>query len=116
MKPLAIHHVAINVRNLDEALTFYEDVLGFVQRRDRPDFSFGGAWLDAGGQQLHLLEAEPPASVGQHFAVRVADLDATVAELRASGHTLSDPSPVATNRQAFISDPSGNVVELHEVG
>ena len=29
---------------------------------------------------------------------------------------MSDPSPVATNRQAFLHDPSGNLVELHEAG
>jgi catechol 2,3-dioxygenase-like lactoylglutathione lyase family enzyme len=116
MEPLAIHHVAINVRRLPEALEFYEGDLGLVRRTDRPDFGFGGAWLDAGGQQLHLIEAEPPSNVGQHFALRVADLDATVAELRSAGHEVSDPSPVGNSRQAFLSDPSGNVVELHEVG
>ncbi|HEV8064686.1 MAG TPA: VOC family protein [Acidimicrobiales bacterium] len=116
MRALAIHHVAINVRNVDEALAFYCDVLGFEQRADRPDFPFGGAWLDAGGQQLHLLEAEPPASVGQHFAVLVDDMDGVVAELRAGGLKVSDPVPVASNRQAFVSDPSGNVIELHELG
>ena len=25
-----------------------------------PDFSFGGAWLDAGSQQVHLIEADVP--------------------------------------------------------
>ncbi len=116
MKPLAIHHVAINVSNLDEALEFYEGVLGFVARADRPEFGFPGAWLDAGNEQLHLIEAEAPPNVGQHFAVRVEDLDAVIAELRAGGLRPSDPSPVGSSRQAFISDPSGNVVELHEVG
>jgi catechol 2,3-dioxygenase-like lactoylglutathione lyase family enzyme len=114
VKPLAIHHVAINVSNLDEALSFYENALGFERRQDRPDFGFAGAWLDAGDGQLHLIEAEPPAGVGQHFAVGVADLDAAVAELRRAGYKLSDPAPVATSRQAFVSDPSGNLVELHE--
>jgi catechol 2,3-dioxygenase-like lactoylglutathione lyase family enzyme len=116
MEPLAIHHVAINVRNLHEALEFYEDDLGLVRRTDRPDFGFGGSWLDAGGQQLHLIEAEPPANVGQHFALRVADLGATIAQLRSAGHSVSDPSPVGNSLQAFLSDPSGNVVELHQVG
>jgi glyoxylase I family protein len=116
MQPLGIHHVAINVRDVEEAVAFYCGVLGFTPRTDRPDFSFGGAWLDAGDQQLHLLEAEPPTSVGQHFAIHVPDLDATISELRALGHQVSDAAPVATNRQAFIQDPSGNTVELHEVG
>jgi glyoxylase I family protein len=116
VKPLAIHHVAINVRDLDEALEFYEGALGFVRRHDRPEFGFPGAWLDVGDQQLHLIEAPAPADVGQHFAVRVDDLGVVVAELRDRGHQPSDPSPVANSRQAFINDPSGNVIELHEIG
>jgi glyoxylase I family protein len=52
--------------------------------------------------------------VGQHFALQVRDLDDAIAELRATGITVSDASPVGTGRQAFLSDPSGNGVELHE--
>lgn len=116
MEPLAVHHVSINVRDVDAALSFYVGTLGLRPRTDRPDFSFGGAWLDAGNQQVHLIEADVPPNLGQHFALRVADLQATVAELRAAGHAVSEPSPVATSLQSFISDPSGNIVELHEVG
>lgn len=116
MRPLAVHHVSINVADVEAALHFYVDQLGLSERNDRPDFGFGGAWLDAGGQQVHLIEAEPPAGVGQHFAVLVADLDAVVDELRGVGLDVSDPNPVAANRQAFLHDPSGNLVELHEAG
>jgi glyoxylase I family protein len=116
MQPLGIHHVAINVRDVAAAVDFYEGSLGFVVRDDRPQFGFGGAWLDAGPQQLHLVEAEPPGNLGQHFALRVADLDETVAELRARGHRVSEPAPVGAGRQSFLTDPSGNVIELHEPG
>ena len=116
MRPLAVHHVSINVDDVDAALHFYVDQLGLSVRDDRPDFGFGGAWLDAGGQQVHLIEAPPPAGLGQHFAVLVGDLDATIAELRGFGLDVSDPSPVAANRQAFVHDPAGNMVELHEAG
>jgi glyoxylase I family protein len=115
MKPLAVHHVSINVSDVDAALAFYVGVLGLSPRSDRPDFSFGGAWLDAGGQQVHLIEADAPPNLGQHFAIQVDDLEATVAELRAAGQAVSDPAPVATSLQSFITDPCGNVVELHEV-
>lgn len=114
MKPLAVHHVSINVRDVDEARRFYTDVLGLTVRDDRPDFGFDGAWLDAGNQQVHLIEAEPPAGRGQHFALLVDDLDAVHAELRGRGVDLSDISPVGTSRQAFLADPSGNQVELHQ--
>lgn len=114
MRPLAVHHVSLNVDDVEAALEFYVDVLGLVPRPDRPDFSFGGAWLDAGGQQVHLIAASPPAGLGQHFALLVADLDDTVTELRGRGLEVSDPSPVGTSRQAFVSDPAGNLVELHQ--
>ncbi|HEY5154006.1 MAG TPA: VOC family protein [Acidimicrobiales bacterium] len=114
MKPLAVHHVSINVNDVDAALAFYVRTLGLTVRDDRPDFGFGGAWLDAGGQQVHLIEAPVPADQGQHFAVLVDDLDTTVEELRASGLTVSDVSPVGKNLQAFVRDPSGNTVELHQ--
>ena len=114
MRPLALHHVSINVDDVDAARDFYTGVLGLSLRPDRPDFPFGGAWLDAGGQQVHLIEGEPPAGLGQHFALQVADLDAVVAELRERHVEVSDPRPVGPSRQAFVADPSGNLVELHQ--
>ena len=110
-----MHHVSINVDDVDAALSFYTDVLGLRRRTDRPDFAFGGAWLDAGGQQIHLIEGTPPTEVGQHFALQVDDLDGTVAELRGRDVEVSDPRPVGSSRQAFLADPSGNLVELHQV-
>lgn len=106
--------MSINVRDAAESLAFYTDVLGLTQRTDRPDFSFGGAWLDIGDQQVHLIEGDVPPGLGQHFAICVADLDAVVAELRGRGVEVRDPKPVGTARQTFLHDPSGNMVELHE--
>src|SRR3954464_12040557 len=108
MKPLAVHHVSINVRDVEEAARFYVSRLGLVRRDDRPDFGFAGAWLDAGGQQVHLIDAAPPPAVGQHFALQVADIDVAVAELRQRGIEVSDPMPVGTGRQSFLTDPDGN--------
>ena len=114
MRPAGLHHVSINVGDVAAARDFYTRVLGLSERTDRPDFSFGGAWLDAGGQQIHLIEGEVPAALGQHFALAVADLDAAVAELRAQGIEVSDPVPVGACRQAFCSDPAGNRIELQQ--
>jgi glyoxylase I family protein len=116
MEPLGVHHVSINVRDAAEGVEFYTRVLGLCERHDRPDFGFGGAWLDLGGQQVHLIEAPMPADHGQHFAIQVADIDRAVAELRALDLEVSDPAPVATSRQCFLRDPSGNLIELHEPG
>jgi catechol 2,3-dioxygenase-like lactoylglutathione lyase family enzyme len=111
---LGVHHVSINVDDVDAALAFYSGVLGLTVRPDRPDFGFGGAWLDLGEQQVHLIEANVPDDVGQHVAIGVADLDAAVTELRSLGVEVGDPGPVGTGRQAFLHDPAGNRIELHE--
>lgn len=116
MLPLGVHHVSLNVRDVDEALDFYVGALGMVIRSDRPDFSFGGAWLNVGSEQVHLIQGPPPEPKGQHFAVRVADLSAVVGELRAKGLNVSEPVSVNASLQSFVTDPSGNIVELHQVG
>ncbi len=113
---VGLHHVSINVDDVDAALAFYVDGLGLKVRRDRPDFSFGGAWLDAGGQQVHLIEAEPPDNLGQHFALAFSDVPALVAELRDQGLEVTDPVRSGTSLQSFVTDPAGNRVELHQPG
>ena len=114
MQPLGVHHVSLNVIDVDAALAFYTGILGLTVRDDRPDFGFAGAWLDVGGQQVHLIAAPTPQNLGQHLAIQVADLDATIAELRAEGVEITDASPVGPGRQAFLVDPGGNAVELYE--
>jgi catechol 2,3-dioxygenase-like lactoylglutathione lyase family enzyme len=114
MQPIGVHHVSINVDDVDAALAFYVDVLGLSVRPDRPDFGFPGAWLDAGGQQVHLIGRTPPADKGQHFALGVSDLDAVIDEVRGRGIEVSDAVPVGTGRQAFLHDPAGNMVELNQ--
>lgn len=116
MEPLAIHHVSVNVSDVDEAVAFYTGILGGTMRDDRPDFGFGGAWINLGTQQVHLIEAPVPPNLGQHFAIRVGDLDSVVEELRSKGLKVRDPVAVGPNRQTFVDDPAGNIVELHQVG
>ena len=116
MQPRGVHHVSINVDDVDAALAFYVSTLGLTERPDRPDFGFPGAWLDAGGQQVHLIGGDPPPGLGQHFALHVEDIDATITELRGKGIKVSDPFPVGSSaaRQAFLNDPAGNQIELHQ--
>jgi glyoxylase I family protein len=117
VEPVGVDHVAINVPDVPGAIAFYTETLGLVQNHTRPDFGFPGAWLDtANGQQVHLIEAEVPKNVGQHFALAFDDLDAAVNQLRERGLRVSDPIPVGTTgrQQAFTTDPYGNGIELHQ--
>lgn len=109
-----LHHVAINVTDLDRAITFYTDVLGFAVL-PREGIAVPGAWLDVGsGRQIHLVGGTVPDDVGQHVAFVVDDLDATVAELAATGIAIRGPVVIGPRRQAFLFDPDGNRLEINE--
>ena len=116
MGPVGLHHVTLNVDDVDACVKFYSAALGLRVRPDRPNFSFKGAWLDAGGQQVHLVEGRPPENLGQHFALAFSDLPAIVARLRENGYEVTEPVASGTSLQAFVIDPAGNRVELHQPG
>jgi glyoxylase I family protein len=116
MRPIAVHHVSINVPDVDAGIAFYTRVLGGILREDRPALGFDGAWIDVGNQQVHLLEGVVPPDAGQHFAIQVDHLDLVIEELRATGVIVNDAVTIGVGRQTFLHDPAGNLVELHEVG
>jgi glyoxylase I family protein len=114
--PTGVDHVALNVPDVPAGITFYTEVLGLTQNHGRPDFGFAGAWLDAGHQQVHLIELDAPPNLGQHFALLYDDIEVVVAHLRALGLQVTDPVVNGAGRhQAFVSDPWGNGIELHQL-
>ncbi len=108
-----MQHVALTVDDLGAALRFYA-LLGF-DPLPRPDLGIPGAWLQAGDAQIHLLELDDPAPhTLNHVALRVSDVDAAAAQLRGHGLHVDGPSPIGDSLQAFVKDPSGNIIELNE--
>jgi glyoxylase I family protein len=115
VSPSGVDHVALNVSDVPAAIEFYTKVLGLEIDATRPDFGIAGAWLNAGSQQVHLIELPVPPKMGQHLALLYDDLTTVVAALQAQGVEVADPSPSGPNRfQTFVTDPSGNDVELHQ--
>ena len=115
MKLARVHHVSLNVSDLDAALGFWAGVLE-MPLLPRPDFGFPGAWLDAGEQEIHLIEvAGFEAPKGQHVAFQVDDVAIAIRELEGRGVTVSPPSEIeGVCVQAFFSDPSGNLIEINQ--
>ncbi len=117
---LNIHHSSVIVKNTQESLKFYCGVLGLKQL-ERPNFPYGGAWLEVGQQQVHLLELDnPDATTGRpahggkdrHIAFHVLNLDLIKASLDKAevNYTVS-----ASGRRAlFCRDLDGNALEFIE--
>src|SRR3954452_3351831 len=111
-----MQHVALEVGDLDAAREFYVDVMGMTVL-DRPDFGFPGMWLGLpDGRAVHLIEGHKPPHTGHHFALEVDDMAGAVSTLRDRGIQVPDPFETAPGAglQAFINDPSGNVIELNQ--
>jgi catechol 2,3-dioxygenase-like lactoylglutathione lyase family enzyme len=110
-----LHHVSLGAEDVDESTRFYVEVLG-GRLLPRPDFGFAGAWVEIGGSQVHLITSEERPSGANHFALQVPDRDAAVSELRTKGVDVrvSERDLPGTGKQAFFTDPSGNLIELNQ--
>jgi catechol 2,3-dioxygenase-like lactoylglutathione lyase family enzyme len=110
-----VHHVSLNVADAAVAGRFYTEVLG-LDVLDRPDFGIPGMWLACGTTQIHLIEQPGhEAPEGQHFAFLVEDIAASRSSLQAAGVEVTEPSEIpGVGRQAFLHDPSGNLIELNQ--
>jgi catechol 2,3-dioxygenase-like lactoylglutathione lyase family enzyme len=110
-----VHHVSLNVADAATAVGFYTEVLG-LESIDRPDFGIPGAWLACGTTQIHLIEQPGhQAPEGQHFAFLVDDIEATRSSLHDRGVEVTETSEIPdVGRQAFLHDPSGNLIELNQ--
>jgi methylmalonyl-CoA epimerase len=124
-----IDHLGIAVRSLDEALKFYRDQLGLeVSLRETVAAEkVNVAMLPLGEPRVELLEpTEPDSVIGKfldkrgeglhHIAIRVPDLNESVAKLRASGaRLLNEPRQGAGGHLYVFVHPSstgGVLLEL----
>jgi len=132
MKPYNLDHVAIAVRNLDEALSEYERLYGVrpLHREVVEEQGVEEAMIAVGGSFVQLLQplsAETP--VGKflekngeglhHMAFAVADIEIALADLVAEGARLIDESPRIGGRGAKIAfvhpkQTAGTLIELVE--
>ena len=117
MKIYELNHVALHVADVEQSCEFYRTTL-LLDPLPRPAFSFPGAWFRLGAnQELHLIggRAEPVSSGnrGNHFALRVDELDSWEQHLQKLGADFR-PRKMRPDGawQVFLRDPDGHVVEL----
>ena len=134
IRPVDVAHVNLNVTDLDRAISFYTEVLGFTVA-----FQYEGAvaWLNFGqyredakglGQAFHdlALYKVPHAAPGDrrtragmnHLALRLAapdDVDRAAEDLSSKGiKLLKGPATHKEDRDRYLyfEDPDGNMIEL----
>jgi catechol 2,3-dioxygenase-like lactoylglutathione lyase family enzyme len=110
------------VDDVDQAIAFYRDQLGFEEEL-HPSPTFAMLYrgdlrllLSVPGEPHALPDGTLPEPGGwNRISLRVSNLNATVAALRASGVTFrrAIAAGVAVDT-ALLADPSGNPVELFE--
>jgi len=103
VRPIGINHVAFEVRDLDEALAWYERFFAVTLRGRRPQM----AWIDLGDQFIALSEGpgESPDHA-RHVGLVVDDKEALRSALREAG------VQVRASGSLRVSDPSGNQLEI----
>src|SRR5712671_6303884 len=107
--PKRIDHVAIIVRNIEQALVFYRDTLGILPReiKEVPSEQVRIAFLPMGGpggSEIELIEPTTPNSSlsrflekrGEgmhHICLEVEDIEIALREMREQGVPVLDTEP-----------------------
>lgn len=103
---LGIDNVMFGVRDLDEAVSFYERI-GFVVRFRVPAPPI--ALLAVGNERPGLLLRQEKTPTSGRFWVEVRDADAVRSVLAERG-LQATAVETATGRTVEVTDPSGNIV------
>jgi catechol 2,3-dioxygenase len=118
-----IGHVHLKVADLERAIAFYRDVLGFELMQQMGDTA---AFLSAGGYHHHIglntWESEgglppPPGTTGlYHVAIRFPTRQALARTLRRvveAGVPLQGASDHGVSEAIYLRDPDRNGIELY---
>ena len=118
-----IGHVHLKVSDLDRALAFYRDILGFEEMARMGDQA---AFISAGGYHHHIGlntwesrggSPPPPGSTGlYHTAIRYPTRAALAKALKRvveAGVPLSGASDHGVSEAIYLNDPDRNGIELY---
>ena len=123
-------HTMLRVKNLEESIQFYCDLLGMklLRQKDYPGGEFTLAFVGYGDEVDHtVLEltynwGKDDYDLGDaygHIAIGTDDIYATCEAIKArGGKVVREPGPMKHGSTviAFVEDPSGYKVELIQMG
>ena len=109
-----IGHILVGVEDMDRALAFYRDLLGFeVVGKTDPIWTV--VTVPGGQFTLYKQESVTPIALGGEgiatpFSLHVADFEKAAETLKAEGARVEP----ADAHHGVVWDPFGNVLELHD--
>ena len=117
MADFHLHHINVNVDDLDAAIVFYRDVIG-LPLDPTPDQGFRSQFFRLGpNQQIHMNEIADVHQYRGHFCLVAPDFGSVFRRAKAAG--AIDCTPWGRVRrlpsgamQMFVRDPAGNLVEI----
>lgn len=121
---MRMEHVGIMVKDMDESLNFYQNILGLELRsREWLNDSIELAFLffpEQPSVEVELVYGGPVENEGivNHLAFRVENIEAELARFKEAGVKLVDEEPRSilndTVKIAFFQGPNGEKLELVE--
>ena len=117
---VSLNHVGVSVPDLDEAVTFYTETMGFPEAFRVNDEAGQPALVYVQVSQNTFVELQPaheqrPPGIS-HFGLQVDDMVAATTMFAKRGANISDTRVGSTKAiLSNISDPNGIRIELLEV-
>jgi glyoxylase I family protein len=144
MAYLRLHHVNVTSDDMSSLTAFYEGALGLDKIPSPPMIATSASGTDDGDEawdnsakfydagdpaelQLHVTQRQPYLAlqeghsvnplIGGHYAFRTDDIEEIKGRLTAAGIPFDDWGiwSVKGWHQIFLTDPAGNMIEIHEV-
>lgn len=132
MSEYSFHHGGVSIPDLDEAITWYERVLGFeVERRFHIDVARSEvAMIRKGSVRFELCQTEGAATLpdgrrdpltdlqthgNKHVALCIDELDAFLDEMNSKQVDIALIIREEFGRGCYIRDLAGNLIEFVEV-
>ncbi len=116
LKANFIDHINMNVKNLEESVTFYSELFGFEVRKDQPDLNS----KIIGNDNIKLcLYEDPELEMGsgiKHFGFYIDNFE----EVEEKCKALDIRMPYGTvewgrSKSIYIVDPTGYEIELSKI-
>jgi glyoxylase I family protein len=123
MKLDGVHHIGVNVSNLDRAESFYTNILGF-KVIDRYQEEIRHSMLDTGATKIHLFESpdlefddaitrlSEDGYAHMAFGINREQFPQVMAELKKHNITFRGPLILGKGESVHFKDPDGNHLEI----